>query len=198
MKEGITKFKELWIEGPLIKTNISKINKWRSRLYSTGLIGRDSGNMGYGNISEKKTIGYRNDYFIITGSQTGKFSKLTKEHYTKIVRWDIEKNELISIGPIRASSESLTHAAVYESSKKVRGVIHVHHKELWEKFIDVFPTTSRKVKYGTPEMAYEIKKIFSKAEKNGIIIMGGHKNGILSFGKTLDEAGKTLLSYLKD
>jgi len=49
--------------------------------------------------------------------------------------------------------------------------------------------------YGTTEMANEIKRLFIeanvKAEK--IIAMAGHKEGLIAFGKTLDEAGEILL-----
>ena len=45
-------------------------------------------------------------------------------------------------------------------------------------------------------MAKEIKQLFTKSNVNleKIIVMGGHKEGIISFGKDLEEAGNTLLS----
>ena len=46
-------------------------------------------------------------------------------------------------------------------------------------------------------MAYEIMKLFreNQVTKKRILIMGGHKEGIISFGKNLEEAGNVLLDY---
>jgi hypothetical protein len=67
---------------------------------------------------------------------------------------------------------------------------------MWDYLLNKFPTTSSEVKYGTPEMADEIKRIISKENFSrfgkGIIIMGGHEEGIVAFGKNLDEAGELL------
>jgi hypothetical protein len=50
----------------------------------------------------------------------------------------------------------------------------------------------------TPEMANEIKRLFKETlvavEK--ILVMGGHVGGIISFGGTLEEAGKILLNNM--
>jgi hypothetical protein len=69
---------------------------------------------------------------------------------------------------------------------------------MWNNLIHKVPTTKIEATYGTPEIANEIKRLFSEstvaAEK--IIVMGGHKEGIISFGRTLEEAGNILLKRL--
>jgi L-ribulose-5-phosphate 4-epimerase len=71
--------------------------------------------------------------FVITGSGTGSLKKLSAEHYTRVTAYDLLKNTLTSAGPIKASSESLTHAAVYETLPLINTVLHIHHLALWEK-----------------------------------------------------------------
>jgi len=74
--------------------------------------------------------------------------------------------------------------------------VHIHNLQLWEKYLDVLPTTSKEVEYGTPEMAFEIGKIMSLPETldKKVFVMGGHKEGLISFGKTVEEAALIILS----
>lgn len=194
MDEGSVKFRCKRINSEL-SINISKINSWRNKFYSLELIGEYENGIGYGNISITDGGG-----FIITGTRTGGIEKLTEEHYTKVVHWDFMKNSLTCIGKIKASSESLTHAAIYESDVSINAVIHVHNRNLWKTLMNNIPTTSGIVKYGTPEMAYEIRRLFNETDvkEKKILVMGGHKEGIISFGRSLDEAGKTLLDYFNE
>jgi hypothetical protein len=91
----------------------------------------------------------------------------------------------------------LSHAAVLESDPTAKAVIHVHNLDLWKRQIDKVPTTSRKVEYGTPEMAYEIKRLFEETAVKTLkfFVMGGHEEGVISFGKDLYEAGTALFRY---
>ena len=173
------KFNCDWIKTE-ITYDITEINKYRSLLYKKKLIGFN--NIGYGNISIRTENG-----FLISGSTTGKFPILTIEHYTEVIELDFEKNYIICRGPIKASSESLSHAALY-TNPKVNAVIHIHNLELWNKLIDKVPTTSENSEYGTPELAYEIMKLKSE----NIIAMGGHKEGILTFGNKFKDAYEAL------
>jgi ribulose-5-phosphate 4-epimerase/fuculose-1-phosphate aldolase len=88
----------------------------------------------------------------------------------------------------------LTHAAIYEASPKINGVIHIHNLQAWEKYKNKLPTTNENIEYGTPEMATEIFRLFreTNAIEEKIIIMGGHKEGIIVFGENLEEAGDKL------
>src|SRR5690242_16128162 len=122
-EEGVIKFKCNWIKDvPLDSELIKKLNEWRDKLYRANLIGKNKDGIGYGNISMR----YHNN-FIITGSSTGKLLKLTAEHYTLVTEYDLDKNTLTAVGPVIASSESLTHAVIYAHEKNVNAVIHVHH-----------------------------------------------------------------------
>jgi ribulose-5-phosphate 4-epimerase/fuculose-1-phosphate aldolase len=71
-----------------------------------------------------------------------------------VVAYDFAENWLRCEGPTVASSESLTHAAVYESEPTVFSVIHGHDVKLWAALLEEEATATPKgVEYGTPEMA---------------------------------------------
>ncbi|GFE71880.1 class II aldolase/adducin family protein [Chroococcus sp. FPU101] len=195
--EGYTKYHCNWIqENALPPVTLKNINQWRTKLFQLGLIGQYENGIGFGNISIRK----RNSLeFIVSGTQTGHLTTLNEQHYTTVSDYDWEKNYLTCFGPIQASSESLTHAAIYEANSEIKGIIHVHHLKLWRQLMDQVPTTSGEIAYGTPEMAKEIIRLCQEANllKAQILVMKGHEEGIIAFGKSLDEAGDLLINYLK-
>jgi ribulose-5-phosphate 4-epimerase/fuculose-1-phosphate aldolase len=191
--DGYIKFNCDWKETPAVSmAEIGDLNTWRDKLYSLGLIGAYPDGVGFGNISIRQNLS-----FIITGSATGNLRELNARHYSKVVLYDLDKNYLKCIGETKASSESMTHAAIYNLDSKINAVIHVHNLELWEKLLYKVPTTSKESAYGTPEIAREMIRVIS-ASKTGIVVTEGHKEGIFTYGKDLDEAGKILMSYYLD
>ena len=196
MQEGYIKFNCHWTKaGPVSQDYIREMNVWRDKLYALGLIGVYEDGIGFGNISMR----FEGNTFIITGSATGGLKQLNENHFTLVTSYDLEQNSLECKGPIKASSESLTHAAIYESTREVQAVIHVHNIKLWKKLINKVPTTRSDAEYGTPEMAREIKRLFTETEikEKKILVMGGHEEGIITFGENLDEAGEKLLEYFQ-
>ncbi len=193
---GVIKFNCNWIkEDPLEIKLITDLNAWRNKLFELGFIGVYENGIGYGNIS----LRFNQNQFIISGTATGKFPKLNNEQYTIVTEYNLNKNSLTAQGPIIASSESLTHAVIYESDKDCNAVIHVHHLGLWSKLLNSIPTTDKKIEYGTPAMAEEVKRLFKQTDlqKQKILVMAGHEEGIISFGKDLDEAGSILMEKFK-
>ncbi len=193
--EGYIKYQCNWIVSPPLETNLlSEINFWRSQMYQLGLIGEYDNGIGFGNISIRDCAP---EYFIISGTQTGNLETLNGEHYTKVINFNFTENSLTCQGPIKASSESLTHAAIYTANPQVNAVIHVHHLQLWQQLLDRVPTTARNCAYGTPEMAEEIMRLSAKEElqTEKIIVMSGHEEGIITFGISLAEAANFLHKY---
>jgi L-ribulose-5-phosphate 4-epimerase len=203
-KEGVTKFIRLFQDSSSISINeIQELNSWRKVLYAYKLIGQYSEGVGYGNISQRisspnSKLNERS--FIITGSQTGHLADLNPNHYTKVHKYYPEKNIVIqSINRIDASSESMTHGTIYDCNDDIRFIFHTHSSDIWFKSKELeIPITCSNIEYGTPEMAEEVKRLFKQTNviEKRIFSMGGHKEGIISFGKTADNAGKTLLNYL--
>jgi L-ribulose-5-phosphate 4-epimerase len=190
---GVVKYNCTWINAdPPDKEWLKDLIVWRDKFYTIGLIGEKNG-IGYGNISKR----YKQNQFFITGSATGKIRILTNRHFTKVTDYDLDKNSLTVVGPVIASSESLTHAAIYQSDKNIHAVIHIHHLQLWEKLLNLIPSTKGEIEYGTPEMAVEIIRLFKNTDikKKKILVMAGHKEGIVSFGRDIEEAGMVLMEY---
>ena len=129
-EEGVIKFNCNWIKTePLNIKYIKDLNVWRNKLYKLGLIGVNKEGIGYGNMC----IRFQQHKFIITGSTTGKLKKLSTKHYTQVTDYNVDENTLTTMGPNRASSESLTHAMIYQCAGAINAVIHVHHLKLWNK-----------------------------------------------------------------
>ena len=192
--EGYIKFIIEWINEPLTEVIPKELMIWRDKMHDLKQIGHYTEiNIGYGNISSKLNHG-----FIISGTQTGDFFPIKEEHFTLVSDYDFDKNKVVCKGPIKASSESMTHAAIYEADSTIKAIIHIHNKALWSKLMDNVPTAKKEVPYGTPEMAYEIFRLFeeSNVKEQKIIVMAGHDEGIIVFGETLEEAGKIILDIL--
>lgn len=196
-QEGTLKFECFWEKtGPVISDReLEVLNSWRNVLQDLNLVGAYPDGVGFGNISIRYGGG---DWFIITGSGTGKQKQLTRKEYTLIISYSLSRNNLNCKGPVIASSESLSHAAIYETDPDVHAVIHVHHAEYWKKLLRLVPSTNSDAEFGTPEMAREIIRLFHETDvvQKKILVMGGHQDGIITFGKDLDEAGSYLLGYI--
>lgn len=198
LDEGYIKYQCYWENKPAIaKADIMELNLWRTKLYDLGLIGQYSNGIGFGNLSIRVLD---SQYLIISGTQTGGIAELTEQHYTKVTDFDWYKNYVVCEGLIKASSETLTHAAIYTALPQIKAVVHVHHGNLWRSLCDCVPTTDPSCAYGTPEMAEEIIRLCQQQEtqEQKIIVMSGHEEGILTFGNNLKEAAKILLSYFEE
>jgi ribulose-5-phosphate 4-epimerase/fuculose-1-phosphate aldolase len=117
-----------------------------------------------------------------------------------VVAYDFGRNWLRYEGSMIPSSESLAHAAIYESDASVGAVIHCHDLTLWTAILNQAPTTSKAVSYGTPEMAYEVMRLFrvTDVQSRRMLAMAGHEGGIISFGRDLEEAFTVLTHERKE
>ena len=116
-----------------------------------------------------------------------------------VSRYDYAKNAVVSQGPVRPSSESMTHGAIYDLAPQIRFVLHAHTPTIWTRARALrIPTTDPGVPYGTPEMAREMHRLFRSTTlpELRILAMGGHEDGIIVFGKTAEDAGQVMLTYL--
>jgi L-ribulose-5-phosphate 4-epimerase len=173
-----------------------ELNAYRRKLRQLRLIGVDANGIGFGNLSIRD--GPTNNFYI-TGSATGGIPELTLADCARVVAYDFKRNWLRCEGSAIASSESLTHAAVYESDVKVGSVIHCHDSKLWAALLNQAPTSSKAVEYGTPEMAYEVTRLFklTDVQSRKILVMAGHEGGIVAFGRDLEEAFAVLMREWK-
>jgi ribulose-5-phosphate 4-epimerase/fuculose-1-phosphate aldolase len=171
---------------------LAELSAYRRKLLQLRLIGVDANGIGFGNLSVRD--GAPNNFYI-TGSGTGGIPELTLADCARVVAYDFKQNWLRYEGSAIPSSESLTHAAVYESDAKTGSVIHCHDSKLWAALLNQAPTSSKAVDYGTPEMAYEVMRLFkvSDVQNRKILVMAGHEGGIVAFGRDLEEAFAVLM-----
>jgi L-ribulose-5-phosphate 4-epimerase len=166
---------------------LAELNAHRRKLLDLRLIGVDPHGIGFGNLSVRDGA---TDNFYVTGSSTGGIQELTLSDCAKVVACDFETNRVRYEGSALPSSESLTHAAIYEADATAGAVIHCHDFKLWAAVLNQAPTTPKAADYGTPEMANEIIQLFKRTDVQSrkIIVMAGHEAGILTFGKDLEQA----------
>jgi ribulose-5-phosphate 4-epimerase/fuculose-1-phosphate aldolase len=192
--EGYVKYTSLWTMGSAPDAALCELlETWRRPLFDAGLIGcYETSGIGFGNLSVRTAETRR---FVISGTQTGHIRVTVPEHYALVTDYDIAANRVACTGPVQASSESMTHAAIYELSADIQAVVHVHSKRLWQCLLERIPTTRADVAYGTPGMAQEIARLYREGDlgRTGVAAMAGHEEGLISFGPTLAQAAQRML-----
>ena len=186
--EGYIKFHAEWTKGePLPAVFLEDLIEVRLALRGLGLIGAYPDGVGFGNISKRWDAEGR---FVISGTATGHLEELGAAHFTLVTDVFFEENRLCCRGPILASSESMSHAAVYRQCPEVGAVVHIHSLSLWEKCLGIAPTTDAGALYGTPEMAFSIARLLEDPQARAwqFLVMSDHREGCIAFGKDLREA----------
>ncbi len=192
METGVIKFKAIRRgSSPTDFFYLDELNRCRERLISAGLLGRDENGIGFGNMSVRESGG---GSFHVTASGAGDRVCLSAADIVQVSAWDFANNQVDFTGSSEPSSESLTHAAVYEADHNVQAVIHAHDRRLWQHLLDAGDATLGSAEYGTPAMADEVKKFVSDHEGRPLLFsMTGHEGGLLSCGANLEEACAQLL-----
>lgn len=179
-----------------------EIEYWRKKLFALKLIGEYiPEKIGFGNLSCKKDFSdirkTNSPQFCITGTQTGKYPSLNEKHYTRVIDTDIEKMIIETNGPLEASSESLTHAALYIADSRIKYIFHIHSKSIWEGMLrDNHTKTQKDIPYGTIEMANAVSNI-GKREKSGAFVMEGHQDGVVIYGEDIQSVGEETLALYR-
>ena len=194
--EGSIKFDCRWQPGEaLLPSPVPELIASRDRLFDLGLVGALPDGIGYGNVS----VRLDRTRFLVTGSGSGGIARLRPEHLAIVTSVDFTANRVDCTGPVMASSESMTHAALYHADLRIAAVVHVHSHALWSSLLDVLPTSHADVPYGTPAMAREIARLLDeeRPDRSGVIVMGGHRDGLIGFGESLDRAEALLVERLR-
>jgi len=205
-EEGVIRFDlEYTTSAPLTIPGLDELNAWRRILRQLGLFGQDSeryGGYGFGNISRRLPpfdAPENHRPFIISGSQTGHLTELSADGFAIVSDYDAGRNRVVATGPIKPSSESLTHGSVYNVNNDIRVIFHVHSPEIWRCASKLnLPVTDASVPYGTPAMAREVERLFEDVDhiETGVFVMGGHEDGVIAFGHTVDDTGCVLMRAL--
>ena len=199
MDEGYIKFEVSWSEKQLpADPRIANLVYWRQQLYQLGLIGAYPDGIGYGNISMRCVPGQVS--FYISGSATGLIPEARAHHFSLVTAADIPSNRVYCEGPVVASSESMSHAAIYATDPEINWVMHLHHKGLWQQYLGILPTTPPEVPYGSPEMADSLRRLILQPENKNqrVLVTAGHEEGLFAFGKTPTEAFEAIHQLLNN
>ena len=209
MQEGVTKFQAHHRHAPLQVDKLGDtwraLLSWRRVLHDLGVVGQDLhryDGAGYGNMSARlHPFSYERGKrrFLITGTQTGKPADLSIEELCVVESYDVKGNSVHSFGEIAPSSESLTHGAIYDLNPNIRFVFHGHVPSIWNRAQALgLPTTAANVPYGTQAMAFETARLYrsTNLSESKCYTMGGHEDGVVTFGRTASEAGEVLVRIL--
>lgn len=197
--EGVIKFRADHTPCELDSdVDVRELEAYRRVLSRLGLVGRDPARYdgaGFGNVSQR--LGREgSDRFVVSGTQTGGLSALSRTHYVVVVAASLVDNVVTSAGPVLPSSESLTHAAIYAASPAIACVLHVHSPELFEARARLaLARTSESAAYGTPAMADEVARLLEGGAlaRRRVLAMEGHEDGIVAFGEDPARAAHELL-----
>jgi L-ribulose-5-phosphate 4-epimerase len=181
------------------------LDAWRGRLVQLAVLGQDPARYegyGFGNIScaldHLDTIPGKRA-FLISGTQTGALAHLSTQEMVIVDACYPEENRIVAHGPVRPSSEAMTHGALYALDPAIQWVMHGHSPEIWRAAVQLgLPETSADVPYGTPEMSAEMARLWRESDvrERRILSMGGHEDGIVTFGATPEEAFSPWLDAL--
>ena len=186
----------------LFSSEYTELEYWRKKLYQLKLIGEyPEAQIGFGNMSVvtdySQYFSSSHPQFIITGTQTGKYPELTGAHYTRVLDYDIAHLKIKMMGMIEASSEALTHAAIYDSNSEIKAIFHIHHAEIWNKMInDRSDFTAANIPYGTVEMALATQNCIS-GKNAGVFCMHGHEDGVVIYGRSIQETGDLTIALYR-
>ncbi len=138
--------------------------------------------------------------FVISGTQTGDMVDLLPEHYAVVRAYYPARNLIVGEGPVRPSSESLTHGMVYDMDVTAAmgdACPLTAYLACMPRALGI-PMTDGSVAYGSPEMAGEVQRLFQDTDvsERKIFGMDGHEDGIVTFGRSAEEAGFVLLNAL--
>ena len=191
--EGYIKFSITQIDGDLPdNSNLEQLNLTRTVIHKMGLLGVYPNGIGFGNVSVRD----KGDSFIISGSATGSDEVLSLDKYAFVKEFNLKKNSVISVGKTKASSESMSHGAVYRANKNINSVIHIHSKKMFDCMLkNGYVATPSSAQFGTPQLAIEIFNMVKDGKReNGIIVMAGHNEGIIFYGNNIKTVEQNILS----
>ncbi|RFA24500.1 hypothetical protein CAI21_21365 [Alkalilimnicola ehrlichii] len=202
--EGVIKYQLDHRGGPPPRAReLSVLNAWRTVLFRLRLIGQDParyGGLGFGNVSIKlDQFGKPTPPFIVSGTQTGSQAELDENGYCLVSYCDPARNYVVAQGPVKPSSEALTHAAVYAADTAIHCVLHVHSPDIWQAAHTLgLPATGPEVRYGTPAMAEAVAHLVTTMgpSDGGVFAMEGHEDGVVAFGVDPSVAGHKLIGLL--
>lgn len=175
---------------------LDELNRARTALFDRGLIGVYANGVGYGNLSIRVSD---DSQFVITASATGAVRTLQAEQFCLVEAFSVDGNRVQFVGSLPASSESMTHGAIYAARADVQCVIHVHSRVLFGHLLKASaPATPADVPYGTPAMAHTVAQLVAQQRTlPTVFAMAGHDEGVVAYGADTASTLDALLALLQ-
>jgi hypothetical protein len=197
-REGVIKFALDFRPGPPpAPALLVELEAWRTIFRRLELLGQDPARyagLGFGNLSRRAGTSAS---FIISGTQTGRLASLGPEQYVTVLECDPAGNRVVATGPLPPSSEALSHGVLYQADRGIDWVMHLHSPEIFAAGKRLtLPTTAPDADYGSPYMAAEIRRLAATVGRPGLLVMGGHEDGILVFGASAATTGAMAVDAL--
>ena len=196
MDEGYIKFSSERIDGEVPDSaRLSALIHARTRLFDLGLIGSYTNGIGYGNVSMRASSGQ----FVVSASATGALRTLSSAHFCLVEVASFEHNYVRSIGKLPASSESMTHGAIYAANDAVQCVIHIHSRRLFDVLVGCGAlTTVKDIPYGTPAMAAAVMGLAQTYRDLPVLfVMAGHDEGVVAYGASIESTIECIVSTVQ-
>ena len=181
--DGVIKYHAIHQNGGVpVHLLLSELDEVRTELFDLGLVGVYADGIGYGNVSIRHETGC-----IISGTATGTARVLGANGYCYVRNFNLQQNTVYTEGPVYASSESMTHCAIYQAHSLVQCVLHIHNREIWQILLDRgYESTPIDIPYGTPQMALSMAALVkTKNDPSNVLVMAGHEEGIVAYGQTI-------------
>lgn len=197
MSDGYIKFSISRVPcDPPAEETIAAINRVRTELFDQGCIGITPDGIGFGNLSIRHG---ENDSFYITATRTGGIRVIEPVLYSLVMDFDLSENTLVCGGRKKASSEALSHGALYRTNQGIRCVIHIHHKQIWEMMLaGDYPATDDGAEFGTPEMAESLIRLSNSFTPPSIsIVMKSHEDGVIVGGSDVESARGAVFALIE-
>ena len=196
MDDGYIKYRSERLDGVVATSAmLDELNQIRTSLFDLSLIGVYPNGVGYGNLSVRT----HNNQFIVTASATGGLRTLLNEHYCLVEEFSVDQNYVRSVGSFPASSEAMTHGAIYAANPMVCCVMHVHCRPLFDYCLaSGHLTTPANIPYGTPSMAHAVSSLVAAQLTLPVLFaMAGHDEGIVAYGADCASTHTLLLNELR-
>ena len=167
-------------EKPSEDDRIDRLIYWGKRFHDLGLAQKSAGNLSF----------RTKNGFIITGTGV-ELEAIKKEKVVEVVKVDIKKDKITvyARGKVAPSKERLMHSAIYELRPEINAVFHTHDQLVVDLADELeMPCTEGEQARGSYELAKEAIRVFSLTRDIRYVVLRNH--GIISLGKTMEEAGR--------
>jgi len=187
-------------EGPVAPAGILQaLRGWRAVLRRLELIGQNAdryAGLGFGNLSARDPGNPQQ--FIVTASQTSGAAELEDGDLVRVLHSSVERFWVDALGHQPPSSETLTHAMIYQADPDIGWVFHGHSPDIWQRADELgLPATDADVAYGSPEMVSAVAQLLAEQrDRPCVFVTLGHRDGVFACGGSADATGGALVAAL--